>query len=425
MTLHVGVPTYSIPKFGIKAYDMKLLILSTLYPGCTDSFYSRKPEVAIQSFAEQKAAIDYAALGWADYWSHALIPLGYNVLNVFYNVENLQRAWAREHSVKQYESLNLKQIAILQIKSFQPDILFFDDPDEALLLQIRSEVPSIRLVLGWSGSAVPMTNAWKYMDLILSCAQESVEQLKHSGYPATQIHHGFDPRLLGRISQREKLYNFSFIGQIVRTSQFHLLREKLLKRLANQCGITIFTSSADYGWKDDVKALLMATAYDTVCALRDAGLPEEAVMALPFISKAAPWSLRPTRPADPVLKPFMKPAVFGLEMLQVLSDSKITLNCHADSSPRFASNMRLFETTGVGTCMITDWKDNLTELFTSDTELVTYKSEDECIEKATWLLDHPCEREAIASAGQARTLREHTSSHRALLMDDIIRKALS
>ena len=56
------------------------------------------PEVALQSFAEQKEALDYAALGWADYWSHALTPLGYNVFDVSYNVENLQRAWAREHS---------------------------------------------------------------------------------------------------------------------------------------------------------------------------------------------------------------------------------------------------------------------------------------------------------------------------------------
>jgi len=409
----------------VMAYDMKLLILSTLYPESINSFYAASPGAALQSFAEQRVALDYTALGWSDYWSYALTPLGYKVFEVFYNVENLQRAWAREHSVKQYDSLDLKQIAILQIKYFLPDILMFDDPDESLLLQIRNEVPSIRLVLGWSGSAIPMTNAWKYMDLIISCAQESVEQLRSNGFPAKQLHHGFDPRVLGRISRLKKLYDFSFIGQIVRSSQFHLQREKLLKRLADQCGITIFTSSADFGWRDDVKTLLMVFAYDTVCALRAAGLPEEAVLALPFINKAAQWPLRPTRPTDPALKPYMKPAVFGLEMLQVLSDSMITLNCHADSSPRFASNMRLFEVTGVGTCMITDWKDNLVELFTPDTEVVTYKSVDECLEKVTWLLNHPCEREAIARAGQARTLRDHTSSNRALLMDDIIKRALS
>jgi len=240
------------------------------------------------------------------------------------------------------------------------------------------------------------------MDLVLSCAQESVEQLQHSGYPAKQLHHGFDPRVLERLSHREKRFNFSFIGQLVRSSQFHLQREQLLKRLAVQSGITLFTSSADYGWTDDVKSLLMATAYDAVRILRAAGLSDEAVSALPVIRKAAHWSARPVRPVDPLLKPFMKPAVFGLEMLQVLSDSIMTLNCHADSSPRFASNMRLFETTGVGTCMITDWKDNLSELFIPDTEVVTYKSADECIEKVAWLLNHPAERAAIAAACRSR-----------------------
>lgn len=407
------------------AYDMKLLILSTLYPGCIDSFYAKMPKAALQPSAEQKAALDYAALGWSDYWPHALSPLGYDVCNVSYNVERLQRTWAREHSVNQYESLDLKQIAVLQIKEFQPDILLFDDPDEALLGRIRCEVPSLRLVLGWSGSAIPVTNAWKHMDLVLSCAQESVEQLQHSGYPAKQLHHGFDPRLLERIAQRNKRYNFSFIGQLVRSSQFHLQREQLLKRLAVQNGITVFTSSAEYGLIDDAKTLLMATSYYAVRVLRAAGLSDEAISALPFIRKAAHWTARPVRPVDPLLKPFMQPAVFGLEMLQVLSDSTMTLNCHADSSPRFASNMRLFETTGVGTCMITDWKDNLSELFIPDTEVVTYKSADECIEKVAWLLNHPAELATIAAAGQARTLRDHTSSHRALLMDDIIRKALS
>ena len=87
--------------------------------------------------------------------------------------------------------------------------------------------------------------------------------------------------------------------------------------------------------------------------------------------------------------------------------------------------MRLFEATGVGTCLLTDWKENLSELFEIDREIVTYKSVDECIEKAKWLLEHPQERELIAKAGQARTLKDHTFAQRAVQLDKIIREALS
>jgi spore maturation protein CgeB len=87
--------------------------------------------------------------------------------------------------------------------------------------------------------------------------------------------------------------------------------------------------------------------------------------------------------------------------------------------------MRLFEATGVGTCLITDWKDNLHDLFEPDREVVTYRSPQECVEKVKWLLEHPQEREAIAQAGQARTLKDHTFDQRAIELDYIIRRELN
>jgi spore maturation protein CgeB len=124
------------------------------------------------------------------------------------------------------------------------------------------------------------------------------------------------------------------------------------------------------------------------------------------------------------LRRFIKAPVYGLEMFQVINDSKINLNIHADSSPLFASNMRLFEATGVGTCLLTDWKQNIHELFIPDKEIVVYKTADECVEKAKWLLEHPIEREKIASAGNLRTLKEHTYSNRAMQFDEILRTSL-
>jgi spore maturation protein CgeB len=94
-------------------------------------------------------------------------------------------------------------------------------------------------------------------------------------------------------------------------------------------------------------------------------------------------------------------------MYRVLQSSKITFNHHGDVAP-FANNMRLFEATGVGTCLLTDWKENLKEMFEPGKEVLTYRGPDECAELIQYYLDHEEERQAIGLAGQTRTLREHT-----------------
>lgn len=83
--------------------------------------------------------------------------------------------------------------------------------------------------------------------------------------------------------------------------------------------------------------------------------------------------------------------------------------------------MRLFEATGVGTCLLTDAADNLAELFDPDREVVTFRDADECRERIRSLLVHDAEREAIARAGQARCLACHTFRHRAPQLDEWLR----
>ena len=86
--------------------------------------------------------------------------------------------------------------------------------------------------------------------------------------------------------------------------------------------------------------------------------------------------------------------------------------------------MRLFEVTGAESLLLTDWYENLPDLFQPDTEVVCYKSVEECLEKVNWLLDHEKERAGIAAAGHARCLRDHNFDIRAARLDEIIREHL-
>ena len=82
--------------------------------------------------------------------------------------------------------------------------------------------------------------------------------------------------------------------------------------------------------------------------------------------------------------------------------------------------MRLFEATGVGSLLLTDAKSNLSELFEPGLEVVTYASADELVERARHFLAHEPERQAIASAGQARTLREHGYDRRMIELANLL-----
>ncbi|PNW30956.1 UNVERIFIED_CONTAM: hypothetical protein BEN50_20150 [Euhalothece sp. KZN 001] len=127
-----------------------------------------------------------------------------------------------------------------------------------------------------------------------------------------------------------------------------------------------------------------------------------------------------SRYVDSAIASRANPPVFGLAMYQTLYNSKVTLNNHIDIASQYASNMRLYEATGVGTCLLTDAQQNLKEIFESDQEVVTYSHPEEAVEKVNYLLKTPDERDKIAKAGQARTLRDHTFAHRAEYIEQLI-----
>ena len=102
-------------------------------------------------------------------------------------------------------------------------------------------------------------------------------------------------------------------------------------------------------------------------------------------------------------------ALYGIEMLQKLSEFFITFNLHIAQTGNHACNMRLFESTGLGCCLLTDYKPDIEDLFLVDEEVVTFKTADEALEKANYLLEHPKEAQKIGQAGQRRTIKDHTA----------------
>lgn len=73
---------------------------------------------------------------------------------------------------------------------------------------------------------------------------------------------------------------------------------------------------------------------------------------------------------------------------------------------------RNFEVPGCGGFLLTGPADDLESYYTPDAEIAVFADIDDLVAKIRYYLDHEDERRAIAEAGYARTLAEHTYSRR-------------
>jgi spore maturation protein CgeB len=396
---------------------VQIAILTYLYPEMINYAYKLLPNLHEQSYIDQKKVIDNHISIWASGWEKALEEKNIPVLTIPTNIPQFIKKWAEENNFPHSERI---QIIIEMLKRFLPDVLFYDLYDDDLLEKIKATVPSIKLIALWKGSPPVDMKIFKHVDVTISCAPEEVTNLNKIGIKAEHLNHAFNKNILALQNQFNKKFDVVFIGQIYRAIGFHINRDKVLKEIVKEMELRIFSSAYELGVSDFLYHIAKRTTL---------------ILLLPFyyslnqftgkysseIEKAKKYSFFPY---SLKLKNSLQPAVYGKEMYNVIKSSKVILNIHADSSPRYASNMRLFETTGVGSCLLTDWKENINELFKEDEEVVTYRNAKECVDKAKWLLDHDSERELIAKKGQQRTFSSHLYEHRVPEFLDIIKKHL-
>ncbi len=410
---------------------MRLLKLGIYYLTYLQNFYAKRPKLKRQSYALQHRALIADCFGSSDFWTDALTKLNYETTDIIANAEFLQKSWASENAVNFDENDWLFEIAAEQIKSFRPDVLLVADYSTFtadFLRNIRRECPSIRLVLGWCGAPYNDSSVFREWDVALSCVPEMVADFRAKGIRSHHVNHAFAPRILNRINLKsEPNVDFGFVGSIVRQNQFHIERERLLLELVESTNLRIWSELKRPSFKQRRTVFARRKAHGIVHKARGAGVSEQLLNTLPVVRKIARWKSPPNfeQYVDERIARQTRSPLFGIEMFQQLLDTRVVFNNHIDISPVSASNMRLFETTGVGACLLTDWKENLSELFEPDTEVLTYRSAEECVEKVKYILEHEDERRAIAAAGQLRTLREHTFDNRAARIDEIIRRVLN
>lgn len=373
---------------------MKLLILNTDYREFLSLLYISNPGLDEKPYDEQMRVRNETLFGVADFYSKNLRKLGHEAWDIHFNNRAMQRKWAREHGIKissdwrwqfrlrkrifpwisRVRDLRNRRwfydILKAQIKYYKPDVLFNQAMEEISSRFLKNLRPYFRLLVGQIASPLTKGQDFSCYDLVISSLPNFVDYFRNLGIPSELNRFAFEPRVLEKLKNNNKaIIPVSFVGSL---SQSHAGRVSLFYYLCQQLDVRV--------WGSDIDSL----------------------------------------PKDSPIRQCYKGEAWGIEMYQIMHKSKITLNHHIDVADKYANNMRLFEATGVGALLITDWKENLHEMFEPGKEVVAYRNWEECVELIQYYLEHEEERESIACAGQERTTRKHTYYQRMQELLDIV-----
>jgi hypothetical protein len=359
---------------------MRLCHVTTYAPAFLERFYQRTPELAGAPYADQHERLLATRFSWSDFWIRYTRERGGDGVVIVANDRRAQAQWAREHGLADG---GRDAVLAQQIRRFAPDVLFFEDSysfPAALVREVRSAVPGLRLVLGWCGVVGRISPLVRDLDAVVTSAPALEPAFAAIGVKTITMLHGFEPAVAGEAAPRAARFPVTFVGSLA--AGIHDDRRAVLEAAAARAPLAVFSDSLHPSAADSLRSLAVAAARRRLGAY--------------------------VRLMRSPLRRVASPAVHGLDMYAVLGASDVSINFQGWGVDFFVPNMRLFETTGMGACMVTDVKPGLERLFDADREVVTYRSPQECGEKVRWLLDHPSERAAIAAAGRRRTLKDHT-----------------
>jgi spore maturation protein CgeB len=392
---------------------MRILVLNADYPRFLAWLYRREAGLENATYATQIAARNQSLFGVADFYSRNFVALGHSAAEIHVNNPWLQAAWAREHgmavetadpsaaaarrplpawlerTVTPFKPMlrplarkvglspkldaQAENILLAQIENFKPDLVLNQDTfhiDATLMRCIKGIGKPI--LIGQVGIAPSRGEDWAVYNLMISQLSATVNYFRRLGVRAEVNHLAFDPAILGALPAAPAMdIDLSFVGTV---SADHRQRIALLEAVAERYDLKLF------------------------------GNPPR------------------TLPASSPLHRCFQHEVWGADMYQALRRSRITLNSHIDMAGREAGNVRLFEATGVGAFLLTDFKDNLHTLFDPHREIAVWYSIDDCMAKIAQYLTDDGSRAMIATAGQNRTMATHTYRQRAREIMEIVER---
>ena len=383
-----------------------------------NKLYKDDPDFLNLTYEKQQNVIFEMGYLYSDSLSKGMRSLGHDAFEILFDVEMLQKKWAKENDFRYSPEDWRLEILIRQIEVLKPDILYFQDihsmPQE-IRKSLKNRISNIRIIALFKGfpGSVKSFNELSDVDIVFAGTPYLNEKFKDAGLNSYLVYHYFNKSVLKKLNEKKLAervpeFDFVFTGSSGYGYGGHRGRFWLLVELIKRTDIKLWIADREDGIRDGLDKLpkIVRDALDNNPAWAET------------LGDLPPQPLRKMYPSRCL------PAVFGLDMYRLLQNSKVTLNKDPDALLDNVGNIRLFEATGAGTCVLTNSGTNMAELFEEDSEVVTYSSIDECIEKMNYLLGNEDVRKRIANAGQRRALKNHTMYSRCQELDDLFQNML-
>jgi len=393
---------------------MRIAILSTCYGEQIRKIYAENSYLYDLDRDEQFKTVLKISGSQFYYWKKYLKTPKHEIKVFCHDLDFLYRGKSTDKNIS--ETHSSEELFIERIKAFSPDILFIFSPHYygCFIVPIMEHVHSIKKLVAWYGADQGEEDkTFSIYDLVLTNSKIFRVRLFELGIKSEILNHSFETSIFGKIlkknSNSRRKNRFVFTGTLGLENPDHTERYNYLEKLSARVPIDLF--SDDIPYRKTKKHLLIETRHKV-----SKNLSEKLGSYTPATLKS--WADKSNQPHFPSTTPnhvvsSLSKAVYGRDMLEKLFEYAICFNNHNRATGDSACNMRLFEATGMRCCLLTDFKSDIESLFETDREIVTYKSIDEAVSKAKFLIENPDTANEIATAGQKRTFRDHTTEKQA------------
>jgi hypothetical protein len=231
----------------------------------------------------------------------------------------LQRAWAREHGLR--DSSSMEDVLLAQVEEHRPDVFYNLDPLKFDSTFVRKLPAGVKKTICWRAAPSPGANFGAY-DLVVCNFPGIIESWRRMGLRSEYFVPAHDPAMDAFAESCERSIDIVFVGAFTR---HHRRRNQILEAASS-----------------------LASEYRIVLSLDRSRLTRLAESPLGVL----PWLRGHRRP--PAVRRASSEPTFGLDLYSLLASSKIVLNGAIDMSGEDRGNIRCFEAMGCGALLVSD-----------------------------------------------------------------------
>lgn len=378
----------------------RLLEITTIYETYLSNFYDKNQNIDSLSYDELYSLLMEDCFAESDFIHRYLRQIGIESKVVFYNNLKLQRKWKED-----FANCEPFEIVMKQIRNYEPDVIYIGDitimsKEQLLRIKDYADDKKAKLV----GFCFFLPTSQNVMDVITlfeqiyTGAQYYVDIYRAKGINAKLLRHAFEPSVYTKFAAKCRKNEVVFLGNVFLGKDIHSNRLDMLKRLIDS-EVPYSFYGGIYGGENGGSVLRR---------IKNSVYPNKEQRMIRYITDRNRHNHYPN--------------IFGSQYYRVLSAHSVCTNCHIAAVGQGAGNMRMFEATGMRTCLLTDAREENAEIFEVDKEIVTYSTMEEFQDKVKWLTEHPEQAAQIAKAGQEKTFRVHSYKNKALTLNESLQE---